>query len=139
MECPIYHMVISRRGFRECVPGFIYIARSGDLYKIGSTTRVSPACISDRLAPLRRHTGLQFSFISGIYSSCAKGLERTLHIAFASQSIDIEFATGHKVLELFKLSPNDIESVMAITHFNGAKVTQITDLAKVANHLVWNR
>lgn len=138
-ECPIFHMIVSRRGMRECVPGYVYIARCGDLYKIGSTTRVSTNCISDRLASLRRHTGLQFSFVGAIYSSCAKGFERTLHLTFASQSVDIEFSTGYKVLELFRLLPADIESILATSDFNGAKVAHIADLADVVKHLDWNR
>lgn len=117
----------SYRGY--CGPGFIYIAKEGDLYKIGSTKEESTArhvytsagilaSVTARFYHVNKDHNRQFMLIHVIYTSiCVRGLEKFLHGIFADRR------PGRH--EWFRLTVSDVEFLLNLADFDGYELTHI--------------
>lgn len=60
---------------RGCLPGLVYVAQFGDIFKIGKTTKA----IEQRMDALKKHTGIRPQPIMALSTACCTSLELSLH------------------------------------------------------------
>lgn len=130
----------------KCEPGLVYVAKCGDLYKIGSTdiqpdSQPVKSRIRRRIYDLRGRTGLVFNFCFGLLVNCRYGGEFYLHSLFRNEQCSTAYAVekrslldGHRRLnkrvnlaELFWLSDEQVSLLKGFSFFNGGEVKYVAD------------
>jgi hypothetical protein len=91
-----------------CRPGYVYIVRYSDLYKIGFTKSLEnvPVRMSEVARKFEMRDG---DFIYAIETNCARGFERYLHKVFAR---------WHWANEFYRLGRQDLIFLTGIGRFN---------------------
>jgi len=117
-DCTVWHSkqgdLMSRSGV-GCKSGFTYVAKVGDLYKIGCA-RSDP---HSRIRTISSSTGLKLSLRFYLYSQCYRGLEKELHESYQHLRVYGEF---------FRLSQRDLSAIRRIGYFKGVPVKHYTPI-----------
>lgn len=117
-DCTVWHSkqgdLMARPGV-GCESGFTYIAKVGDLYKIGCA-RSDPYA---RIRTISNNTGLRLSLRFYLHSQCYRGLEKDLHESYQHLRVSGEF---------FRLSYSDISAIRRIGYFKGVPVKHYTPI-----------
>lgn len=117
-DCTVWHSkqgdLMARSGV-GCEAGFTYIAKVGDLYKIGCS-RSDPYA---RIRTISNNTGLRLSLRFYLHSQCYRGLEKDLHESYQHLRVSGEF---------FRLSQSELSAIRRISYFKGVPVKHYTPI-----------
>lgn len=128
-SCHIY-----AEGRHTCSAGFVYIARSGDLYKVGYSSLVRGAStLSGRIDWIAKHLGIPFVFEHGLWANCGRGLEQYLHRRYAKLLFRVAYQAGanSESKEIFRLASEDFVFIQTMKSFNGNEVSHFENLDAV--------
>lgn len=102
-------------GYSLCKPGFVYIVKFGDLYKIGSTNGARGiSSIRYRILAANRQVGQVGAPICYIETNCSLGFEYWLHEEYKHKRVKTEY---------FALSDYDLRKIKSMTQFNDGTLT----------------
>lgn len=101
---------------KQCLPGLVYVARFGDIFKIGKTTK----SIERRMDDLKKHIGIRPEPVIALSTICCTSLEIDLHRRFRSKGI---WAFRVQVSEYFWLDSQDLRYIAAVRWNAGAPVS----------------
>lgn len=115
-------------GSHKCKPGFVYVARIGDWYKIGCTASGLES-IRLRLNDAKNMYEMGDPvFLFALYGKCARGLERYIHNNIRGGRI-LRPESGGRGKELFLLSPDNLEWLRrGLTSFGGDLIERFDTL-----------
>lgn len=114
-----------------CRSGVVYVAKSGDSFKIGYTSRGGKGYYSslvNRMKYLPARYGVPEEFLFGLLCNCAQGLEEFLHYRLLDYRVYSQFPTRYaNSPEVYYLSPDMLDEIKAIDWFNGHRVIVAAD------------
>lgn len=111
-KCP--HEAYSRHA-PKCVPGYVYVAKIRDLYKIGYTADT----IQARMCTIRHEKRVPVHAIIVFRCHCAPSMEKALHRVFKPKLV--MKMTGRR--EYFRLDEEDLAAIRALTHYGGKELS----------------
>lgn len=122
-ECACWHSSVVNGTL--CRPGFVYIVRFGDLYKIGATDgNKGINSIKARIAAINKQVGQKGGLVGFIQTNCAQGFEHWLHREYRAQCVRTEF---------FRLHDTEIQTIRALDAFNGAPLHFFSTFSEYPN------
>jgi len=117
MQCP--HQRFKDEYIKSsCIPGYVYLAKVGDLYKIGFTRNRK---IHYRMTSVTYERKTRAIPLLAFQSFCAKSLESELHLIFRNQrAINRIDQTDY-----FRLLPEQVDAICALETYAGAVLEKI--------------